>query len=213
MLRRQVAAQPDARPYPNSAMTYAGLLVRAQAVATRLGAATPPGSRVMLAHPPGDDQAAAFYGAALAGMVAVPVPGLGGTEPLPLVERAVAVCAPQVLLTTPSWSYQIGDLGRVRVMVTDGTHVDGEPVGRLTEEWRPVGVLPTSGAYLRYVEQEAREAEFTHTDVLTTLLLLSRTARLGLDERHLGWLASVHGLELGWRVLLPVFRGLHHPVG
>ncbi|GAB2576859.1 hypothetical protein GCM10027168_07230 [Streptomyces capparidis] len=215
LLRRRASACPQARPYPGSALTLDRLHRRARAVAAGLGRAVPPGSRVLLACPKGEDFAGALFGCAMAGMVAVPLPDPGDSDTpawsggvdVASVERAVAGCAPAALLTAPVWSYQLGDLGGTRVVVADETHVDGEPAAALAAAWRPVGVLPTAGAYLRYAPGRAVEAEFTHQDVMATLLLLSRTARLGLDARHLGWLALVHGIEQAWAALLPVYRG------
>ncbi|GGP00127.1 AMP-binding protein [Wenjunlia tyrosinilytica] len=206
LLSRRADARPDARPYPDLGITYAELRLRARSVAAYLGSVTPPGSRVLLAYPAGEGFAVALFGCVMAGMVAVPVP-LTEAVGVAQVERAAVSCAPRVLLTTPGCAYEVGCLGGVRVVVADGAHVDGESMAGLAERWRPVGVMPSSPAYLRHVPEGRGEAEFTHEDILVTLLMLARTARLGLDERHLGWLADVHGLEPGWRVLLPVYRG------
>lgn len=219
VLRRRAQERPGDQPFPDSDLTYAELLRRARAVAARLGSAIAPGSRVLLAPAHGDDFAAGFYGCVLAGMVALPLPEPEGgrKEHVAYVERVVADCAPDALLTAPPLSYELGALGRTRVLVADGLHVDGVPMGELASAWRPVGVLPTAPAYLRYPpdgtasganrDKVKETAEFTHRDVLTTLLLLAGTARLGLGADHLDWLAGVHGLEGAWRVLLPVYRG------
>jgi acyl-CoA synthetase (AMP-forming)/AMP-acid ligase II len=208
LLAFRATEHPAARPYPGLHLTYAQLHHRAGAVAARLGAVALPGSRVLLAHPEGAGFAAALFGTVLAGMVAVPVPEAGnGSGGVVRAQRAAVDCAPEVLLTPPSWAYELGDVGAVRVVVADEYHVDGEPVTRLAARWRPIGVMPGAPAYLRYAPDGPHDAEFTHEDVLVTLLLLARTARLGLDERHIEWLAGIHGLESAWRSLLPVYLG------
>lgn len=237
VLRRRAVEQPDDVAYvyvPSSSratpwsLTYAQLDQRARAVAVRLGSVTAPGSRVMLAFPTGPDFAGALFGCLLAGMVAVPVevPPLD-VRPLDVpsasvpsaeapsagdgdaVEAAARACGPEILLTEPHRAFEWkGRLpGGVTVVESDGLSVGAEPAAWLAERWRPVGVMPRSAAYLRHVPGGGFEAAFTHTDILTTLGMLSRTSRLGLDERHLDWLAGVHGLELVWRTLLPVYEG------
>jgi acyl-CoA synthetase (AMP-forming)/AMP-acid ligase II len=208
LLAFRATEHPHVRPYPGLGLTYLQLHHRASAVAARLGAVTLPGSRVLLAAPGREGFATALFGCALAGMVAVPLPLTGnGSGEVARTQRAAAECAPEVLLTPPSWAYELGDVGAARVVVADGDHVDGRPVPLLADGWRPIGVMPGAPAYLRYAPDGPQEAEFTHEDVLVTLLLLARTTRLGLDERHIGWLAGVHGLEAGWRALLPVYLG------
>jgi acyl-CoA synthetase (AMP-forming)/AMP-acid ligase II len=208
LLSFRATEHPDVRPYPGLGLTYAQLHHRAGAVAARLGAVALPGSRVLLADPDRAGFAAALFGCALAGMVAVPLAATGnGSGEVVRAQRAAVECATEVLLTPPSWAYELGDVGGARVVVADAYHVDGQALPRLAARWRPIGVMPGSPAYLRYVPDGPYEAEFTHEDVLVTLLLLARTARLGLDERHIGWLAGIHGLEAGWRALLPVYVG------
>lgn len=229
VLRKRAAERPDDRAYvfvPSSGhsesepLTYAQLDRRARAVAAYLGTVAAPGSRVLLAFPTGADFAGAVFGCLLAGMVAVPVQVPAGAE-AEHVERALRACTPAVLLAEPEWAHEwrdLADTAKVHVAEADGLSVGAQPASWLAGRWRPVGVMPGSAAYLRYVPEEGRdetwEAAFTHSDVLATLSMLSRTSRLGLDDRHLGWLAGVHGLELVWQVLLPVYEGrtAHTPV-
>lgn len=109
------AETPGAAPCP---LTYAQLDRRSRAVASYLGSVAPPGTRIMLAFPPGADFAGALFGCLLAAMVAVP---LIDAHPVGVaqVERAIHMCAPRVLLAEPEWVYEWRDLERLPRSASD----------------------------------------------------------------------------------------------
>lgn len=218
MLRRLAARQPGAvpqLPFPDTAMSggggcsYVELDRRARAVAARLGASLPPGSRVLLAFPEGADLAGALFGCLYAGMAAVPLV-LPAAESTSAAGRAVDHCLPDLVLTgSDSWSALAVDRSRTRVMEADGVRVGGEPVWRLAETWRPVGVLRTADAYHRYLDDGPMggrmEPPMAHAELADVLGELAQAVRLGTAEENVGWIAAVHGLEDAvWRILLPV---------
>jgi hypothetical protein len=218
LLRHRAQRHPQhvpGLPYPGAAVTgtagcsFAELDRRARAVAARLGALLRPGSRVMLAYPQGPDLAGALFGCLYAGMAAIPVvlPGPGATGTVP---RAVQRCLPDlVLIGADTWTPLAVDRTRTRVLEADGIRVGGEPVWRLAQSWRPVGVLRTAPAYQRYHDDGAAggrlEAAMGHGDLTDVMDELAQAVRLGTDEENVGWIAAVHGVEDAvWRVLLPV---------
>jgi hypothetical protein len=204
-------------PYPTAATartgtagcSFAELDQRARAIAARLGTLLQPGSRVMLAYPEGPDLAGAFYGCLYAGMAAVPLvlsaPGATGS-----VARAVGRCDPALVLTgADTWTPLAVDRTRTQVLEADGRRVSGEPVWRLAQNWRPVGVLRTAAAYHRYHDDGAvggrMEPAMAHADLADVMGELAQAVRLGTDEENVGWIAAVHGVEDAvWRILLPV---------
>jgi len=218
LLRYHAERHPQgvpALPYPASAVTgtagcsFAELDRRARAVAARLGTLLHPGSRVMLVYPQGPDLAGAFFGCLYAGMAAIPVvlpaPGAAGVVP-----RAVARCTPDLVLTgADAWSPLAIDRNRTHVAEADGIRVCGEPVWRLAQSWRPVGVLRSAPAYHRYHDDGAAggrlEPAMGHGDLSDVMGELAQAVRLGTDEENVGWIAAVHGVEDAvWRILLPV---------
>ncbi|MFI0937832.1 AMP-binding protein [Streptomyces sp. NPDC021020] len=190
-------------------ISFAELDRRARSVAARLGATLSPGSKVLLVYPEGPDLAGAFFGCLYAGMAAIPLvlPGPGATHAVP---RAVERCAPDLVLTgTDGWHALSVDRTRTQVVEADGVRVAGEPVWRLAQQWRPVGVLRGAAAYHRYHDDGAAggrlEAPMDHGDLAEVLTELAQAVRLGTDEENIGWIAAVHGLEEAvWRILLPV---------
>jgi hypothetical protein len=219
LLRQRAEHRPQgipALPYGDSApptgtagCSYAELDRRARAVAARLGGTLRPGSRVMLVYPHGADLAGAFLGCLYAGMAAVPIvltsPGATGS-----VARAVWRCDPSMVLTgTDTWTPLTVDGTRTDVVEADGVRVSGEPVWRLAQNWRPVGVLRGAPAYNRYHDDGAvggrLEAAMSHGDLAEVTDELAQAVRLGTDEENVGWIAAVHGVEDAvWRILLPI---------
>ncbi len=218
LLRQRAEHRPHTvpeLPYPSAPVTgtagcsYAELDRRARAIAARLGSVLQPGSRVMLGYPQGPDLAGAFFGCLYAGMAAVPVvlPSPGATD---AVIRAVPRCEPALVLTgTDTWTPLAVDRTRTEVVEADGVRVGGEPVWRLAQQWRPVGVLRGAPAYHRYHDDGMvggrLEPAMTHADLAVVMDELAQAFRLGTDEENVGWIAAVHGVEDPvWRILLPV---------
>ncbi len=224
MLRIRAAELPCGVPYEalpgapfaaTAACSYAELDRRARAVAARLGGALPPGSRVLLVYRPGPDLAGAFYGCLYAGMVAVPylLGEAGFGEGLATAVERVAPAA--VLTAADSWCALPVDRDRIPVLEADGSLVGGRPVGQLADRWRPVGVMPRSEAYRRYLPGAPgdpvggrMEPAFSHSDLLNVLAELQDACRIGIPEAELSWIASVQGVDDAvWRLLLPVQEG------
>lgn len=218
LLRRRAERAPQAvpaLPYPRTTVSgtagcsFAELDRRARAVAARLGSLLAPGARVLLAYPQGPDLAGAFFGCLYAGMAAVPLvlPGPGAND---AVSRAVRRCDPDLVLTgSDGWSALAVDRTRTQVMEADGVRVAGEPVWRLAQNWRPVGVLRSAPAYHRYYDDGVvggrLEPAMAHADLTEVMGELAQAVRLGTDEENVGWIAAVHGVEDAvWRILLPV---------
>jgi hypothetical protein len=218
LLRYRAERRPQAvpaLPYPSAGVTgtagcsFAELDRRARAIASRLGAVLQPGSRVMLVYPQGPDLAGAFFGCLYAGMAAVPLvlPAPGATE---AVARAVRRCSPELVLTgSDNWTPLAVDRSRTQVLEADGIRVAGDPVWRLAQHWKPVGVLPGAPAYHRYHDDGAAggriEPAMAHSDLSDVMGELTQAVRLGTDEENVGWIAAVHGVEDAvWRILLPV---------
>jgi hypothetical protein len=114
-----------------------------------------------------------------------------------------------VLTGGDTWTPLDVDRARTQVVEADGIRVSGEPVWRLAQTWRPVGVIRSAPAYHRYHDDGAAggrlEAAMGHGDLSDVIGELAQAVRLGTDEENVGWIAAVHGVEDAvWRILLPV---------
>ena len=131
---------------PAEHLTFAGLDLRARALAVDLWRRGATGERVLLLFPPGLDFVAAFLGCLYAGAVAVPAyppsPGRGTGRLHGLLEDA----RPRLALTVSSL---LDRVMREIVGATEAVAVDGFPAA-LAGEWRPPPLGPGNLAFLQY---------------------------------------------------------------
>lgn len=204
------------------AVSFAQLGHEVRALARRLGAVAPAGSRVLLAFPPGLDFVRAFWACLQAGCVAVPVPA---PDPVRLLHglprlRGIVEDTDAALVLT---SAELLDAGR-RVL---------EPALRARVPWMALSDLApgatgaaafdtdTDGtaaapaghalAYLQYTSGSTlapRGVRITHAQAIANLEALNEVGGVGPDSRSLVWLPHFHDYGLVHGVLAPMIGGL-----
>src|SRR5579875_3742771 len=107
--RLAFAFSTDGGDAPDARLTYAGLDLRARAIAARLGELGLRGERAILAYPPGLEFIAAFFGCLYGGVVAVPAHPPRPNRPATRLASIAADARPGALLTASSL---LGDAGR-----------------------------------------------------------------------------------------------------
>lgn len=206
-----VALDDDGRPA--SVLTGRALADRAAAFAARLVEASAPGDRLLLLLPPGLDFVVAFWGCALAGRVAVPVPSLDAARLKNAAPRlrAIAQDAEAAFVVLPPALAE-------RWAATDGLPDTPrwvfEPSG--AEATRDVPVFhsaasdPDATVYLQYTSGSTRAPRGVVIDAFNLLAQCRALAAAGgidADRRILSWLPHHHDYGLVQGVLLPVCTG------
>ncbi|MFC8047166.1 fatty acyl-AMP ligase [Nocardia sp. NPDC057353] len=208
VLRERARTAPAATAYvfldehgaETAALTYAGLDLRARAVAARLAAVAGPGDRALLAFPPGLDFVVAFFACLYAGVIAVPVQPPRRGRAHPALPGIVADCAPAVLLTVAGL-----DIG---LPVPASIAVDAVPAHGPALDPRPrTGDDP---AFLQYTSGSTgapKGVVVTHRNLTANQEMIR--AAFGHDARStfVGWAPLHHDQGLIGNVLQPLYLG------
>ncbi|XVV07385.1 fatty acyl-AMP ligase [Actinosynnema sp. CA-248983] len=219
LCRARAAADP-ARPVfrhrsPDAALTLGEFDARARALAVRLLDVVPAGSRALLSFAPGPDFAVGLAGCLYAGVVAVPVPPLGG--PGARVESVVGSARPGVVLSTARELAPLAELFHrtpalaqlvtIAVDTLDPTQAD---------RWQRPDAGPDAVAYLQYSSGSTgvpKGVTLTHANVLHNLALIHQaTTRPGDAEGEprppsVLWLPQHYNMGLIGSVLEPLYSG------
>jgi acyl-CoA synthetase (AMP-forming)/AMP-acid ligase II len=190
--------------------TYAGLDLRARAIAAGLQARNCEGERVLIALPSGLDFVAAFFGCLYAGAVPVPSPEIEGRRG---AERAVGICKdcePRLALTrrgtgriAPSW------LEWQRSSGLPELSADAFPDGAATL-WKSPLAGDQALAFLQYTSGSTSAPKgvmVTHAALLANLEMLVAALQVDGGSRIVSWLPIFHDMGLVAGVLMPVFAG------
>ncbi|MEU7526111.1 fatty acyl-AMP ligase [Saccharothrix sp. NPDC042600] len=215
LCRARAAAEPRRRVFrhrsPDAALTLAEFDTRARALAVRLLDVVPAGSRALLGFPPGLDFAVALAGCLYAGVVAVPVPPLGG--PGARVESVVRSARPGVVLSTERQLAELpgeaswGDLVPIAVDALDHEQAD---------RWQRPDTGPDTVAYLQYSSGSTGEPKgvtLTHANVLHNLAMIHQATARPADAEgeprppSVLWLPQHYNMGLIGSVLEPLYSG------
>jgi len=192
--------------------SYAELDRRAQAVARALDDRGLSGERVLLLHRPGPRYVEAFFGAAYARAVAVPVYPPDTKREVGRIGVIAADAEPALILTDrtshASVSAQCEALTggrRVEVLASDELP-DGGPVLDPPD----LAVDPAAVAFLQYTSGSTgtpKGVMVTHANLVHNCATLKRVLRLGPQTRGVSWLPPYHDMGLIGAILLPVYAG------
>ncbi|HEX8818696.1 MAG TPA: fatty acyl-AMP ligase, partial [Archangium sp.] len=222
ILRRRAHEQPSRRVFTlledgeteSLHLDFAGLELRARAIAATLQRHAAPGERALLLYPFGLDYIAAFFGALYAGVVAVPVYPPDPSRLNRTLPRLRAIAqdsrATLVLTTGPirelvdGFAHQAPELAALRWVATDALVPDIE------REWRPPEMTPDSLAFLQYTSGSTavpKGVRLTHGNLLHNSAIIQRA--FGGTEESVGvsWLPLYHDMGLIGCVLQPVYTG------
>ncbi len=202
---------PDRGPGEGAVLTYAGLDLRARAIAAALLRSGAGGQRALLLYPPGLDFIAAFFGCLYAGIVAVPAYPPRSARALPRLLEIARDARPAVALTTAELKAAIGglaaqvpELGALRLVATD------EVPPAEAEGWSDPGVTGEALAFLQYTSGSTAAPKgvmVSHRNLLHNEEMIRQAYGQTADSVIVGWLPLYHDMGLIGNVLQPLFLG------
>lgn len=195
-------------------LTYAGLDIKARAIAAVLQDMRVRGERALLVFPPGLDFIAAFFGCLYADVVAVPTypphpARLNRT--LPRMQAIANDSQPIVALTTTEILSRIDELFAhspalelMRWIATDDLPES------LALEWDEAGYSQDSLAFLQYTSGSTASPKgvmITHGNILHNSALIQRYFETHEDSCGVFWLPSYHDMGLVGGILQAFYCG------
>ncbi|MDB5327365.1 MAG: Beta-ketoacyl synthase [Phycisphaerales bacterium] len=218
LLRQRAVTEPalPAFTFLNDGETETGKLTngeldaQARAIGAKLQARTQPGDRVILAHPPGLDFIAAFFGCLYAGVIAVPTfpPRTNGNGHR-MTARARGVVAhakPTVILTIAS------DTDRVAAALECDVPVVGTDTIAIetAAAWRAPTIDPQTLCCLQYTSGTSgtpKGVMLTHAALLANCRQIQDRFATSRDTRAVLWLPPYHDMGLVGAILHSLFVG------
>ncbi|HVZ39811.1 MAG TPA: amino acid adenylation domain-containing protein [Candidatus Kapabacteria bacterium] len=218
LLRWRAANQPDRIAYTflergeseGASITYAGLDLRARAIAAELQQRGLEGSRALLVFPTGIEFLAAFFGCLYANVVAVPtslplyrspwqfenvmndvraITAITSGHLMAQVRRAMSRIAPE---HTPEW-------------------IDVDTIAAdLANNWVDPDTAPQALAMLQYTSGSTatpRGVMITHRNLIANSGMISEAFDQNADSTVVGWMPLFHDMGLVGNVLQPMYVG------
>jgi acyl-CoA synthetase (AMP-forming)/AMP-acid ligase II len=202
---------PDRGPGDGAVLTYAGLDLRARAIAAALLRSGAGGQRALLLYPPGLDFITAFFGCLYAGVVAVPAYPPRSARALPRLLEIARDARPAVALTTAELRAAIGglaaqvpELGALPLVATD------EVPPAQAASWSDPGVTGEALAFLQYTSGSTAAPKgvmVSHRNLLHNEEMIRQAYGQTADSVIVGWLPLYHDMGLIGNVLQPLFLG------
>jgi acyl-CoA synthetase (AMP-forming)/AMP-acid ligase II len=192
-------------------LSYAGLDLRARAIATALQRLGAGGQRALLLYPPGLEFVAAFFGCLYAGVVAVPAYPPRSARTLPRLLEIARDARPAVALTTTELAAMIGgmaaqvpDLSALRLLATNAVPLDE------AEAWTDPGVSGSTMAFLQYTSGSTAAPKgvmVTHGNLLHNEETIRQAFGQTAASVIVGWLPLYHDMGLIGNVMQPLYLG------
>jgi acyl-CoA synthetase (AMP-forming)/AMP-acid ligase II len=202
---------PDRPGEDEDVLSFAGLDLRARAIAAALERLGAGGQRALLLYPPGLEFVAAFFGCLYAGVVAVPAYPPRSARTLPRLLEIARDARPAVALTTAGLKTAIGalasqvpDLSALRLAATDEV-----PLGQ-ADAWRDPGVSGSTLAFLQYTSGSTAAPKgvmVTHGNLLHNEEMIRQAFGQAADSVIVGWLPLYHDMGLIGNVMQPLYLG------
>jgi acyl-CoA synthetase (AMP-forming)/AMP-acid ligase II len=192
-------------------LSYAGLDVRARAIAAALQRLGAGGQRALLLYPPGLEFVAAFFGCLYAGVVAVPAYPPRSARTLPRLLEIARDARPAVALTTTELAAVIGgmaaqvpDLSALRLLATNAVPLEQ------AETWTDPGVSGSTMAFLQYTSGSTAAPKgvmVTHGNLLHNEEMIRQAFGQTAESVIVGWLPLYHDMGLIGNVMQPLYLG------
>ncbi|HEX8325176.1 MAG TPA: AMP-binding protein [Tepidisphaeraceae bacterium] len=218
LLRRRAASEGACVAYrfladgeaETASITVAELDTRARAIAAMLQTRTQPGDRVILAHAPGLDFIAAFFGCLYAGVVAVPTfpPRTNGNGHR-MTARARAIvdhAEPSVVLTCAA------DVDRITTALAANVPVVGSDTVATDSAaaWQEPTIGPQTLACLQYTSGTSgtpKGVMLTHAALLANCQQIHERFETNKQSVGVVWLPPYHDMGLVGGILEPLYVG------
>lgn len=192
-------------------LTYGELDAEATAIAAGLRTGREPGSRVLVAAPPGVEFLTSFLGAVYAGLLPVPVPSPAGSVGVRDRLDGIAVSSGAVVVLTDGATVDDVRAWAARAAPDAVCLSAGEAAARGRAGGRHgTDVDPDGLAFLQYTSgstTDPRGVMVSHANLLANLALIQRTYGVPDGSRVGGWLPPYHDMGLVGTLLLPLFLG------
>ena len=192
--------------------TYAELDRRARSIAASLQGLEIPGRPVLLAHPPGPEYIAAFFGCLYAGIVAVPAYPPRSNRTMSRLRAIVADTKSTALLTTKALPSRIAPRLEqfqspqpLRLFATD------DMASGMEDYWRASEVSAGSLAVLQYTSGSTgtpKGVMLSHGNLLHNSALLHHACATPSAGKIISWLPPYHDMGLIGGVLQPLYGGV-----
>ncbi|HEY6321946.1 MAG TPA: fatty acyl-AMP ligase [Thermoanaerobaculia bacterium] len=192
-------------------LSYAGLDLRARAIAAALQRLGASGQRALLLYPPGLEFVAAFFGCLYAGVVAVPAYPPRSARTLPRLLEIARDARPAVALTTTELAAMIGgmaaqvpDLSALRLLATNAVPLDE------AETWTDPGASGSTMAFLQYTSGSTAAPKgvmVTHGNLLHNEETIRQAFGQTAASVIVGWLPLYHDMGLIGNVMQPLYLG------
>jgi len=202
---------PDRGGEDVAQLSYAGLDLRARAIAAALQRLGAGGQRALLLYPPGLEFVAAFFGCLYAGVVAVPAYPPRSARTLPRLLEIARDARPAVALTTTELAAMIGgmaaqvpDLSALRLLATNAVPLDE------AEAWTDPGASASTMAFLQYTSGSTAAPKgvmVTHGNLLHNEETIRQAYSQTAESVIVGWLPLYHDMGLIGNVMQPLYLG------
>jgi amino acid adenylation domain-containing protein len=222
LLRARAAQKPNAMAYlfladgetESAHLSFAGLDLRARAIAAHLRDRVSPGERALLLYPPGLDYVEAFFGCLYAGIVAVPAYP-PSRQHLARLLAVIEDADPAAILTTVELAAKFRDGwtasspgsekdARRQWLATDALNTDW------AERWRPPVLEPASLAFLQYTSGSTGDPKgvmVSHGNLIANQEAIRQSFGHTEQSTVVGWLPLYHDMGLIGNILQPLYVG------
>jgi acyl-CoA synthetase (AMP-forming)/AMP-acid ligase II len=186
---------------------YGELYRRANAVASSLQSRGLRGSPVLLMHPAGPEFAPAFFGALMAGAIAVPVPAPRFASQYDRLESTARDCNPRAVISTPAMYESIASrlpADSMLYRIPWLTGFDEAPSRNALPAPNPDDI-----AFLQYTSGStgnARGVAVSHRNLAHNVATISEQFNSSYSGRLLSWLPHFHDMGLIGAMLAPMAR-------
>ena len=195
-----------------SAIDYATLAERAQAIAAVLQRQGAGGERALLLYPPGVEFVEAFLGCLFAGVTAVPANPSRNKNSYERLEAIAADAQASLILGTASLlaiaekSFAAAAvLDRLPKIATD------DIAGGLHAAWTPPAIAADALAYLQYTSGSTAQPKgvmVSHGNVLANLSEIDEALPAVDQPKMVTWLPPFHDMGLILGLLYPLYKGM-----
>jgi len=201
-LRYRSAGPPEPEP-----LTYAGLLARAQTVAAALQERCARGDRALILAPPGLDYIAAFFGCALAGVVAVPAYPPRNAKHMERLAAIAGDCGATVVLAMAELAGRLAEWGAGALPDALALELLSPGAG---SSWHGPAAQPGDLAFLQYTSGTTgtpKGVMVGHDNLMANFAAAGSRSGLGPADTMVTWLPPYHDLGLIAGLLQAVYSG------